>query len=172
MSDQRRLTAMRQYDLQFPDRLNLYRQGLTDAEMGRRLRVPAYIIAEWRRNRGWFVNRIAPESRDEANVRKLLVRTNFEDQEIARILRTTPQAIAIWRMKNRIHRYRAEIDPVNPAKMEHRERVKFWNQVSMLRELRMTDIQIAKAMRTTPKIIGPHILETSKRVRTQKKSAA
>ena len=81
-------------------RLALYRQGLSDSEIARRVGVSRCSIAQWRRRRGLAPN-FPPRvlTREEEEKRLALYLSGYSDREIANRLGRSKHCIAQWRIK-------------------------------------------------------------------------
>lgn len=149
--ESKKTLAMRQYDLEMPERRDFYFAGLSDSAIALRLRVQPYVITEWRQARGWPVNYVMPSSQEESNLRKRLVRAKFSDQEIAQIMKTSPQAIKVWRLRARVRSRTREM--VDPANLPDSERERFWSITKNLHDFGLTNDQVARAMHSSISVI-------------------
>jgi len=88
-------------------RMKLYRAGLSDHEMARRLGVHHSTIRFWRGRRGLPPNfkRGGPIPREEEERRLKLYRMGLSDYEIAKAVGVTPSAISNWRHRRGLPAY-------------------------------------------------------------------
>jgi len=91
-------------------RLELYKQGLSDGEIAKKLGISQSTIADWRKARGLKPN-IPPITKKTTHKQKLeLYNMGFTDTEIAKILNLNPSYVSAWRRKNNL---KPNYNPVN-----------------------------------------------------------